>query len=185
MISALQLIVSRQIEGIQPRVLSIGQIHGGTRSNIIAGSVTMDGTFRTHDPAVRATIRERMERTVRGVAEAHGTTAKLTFHDPGNPATVNDAALSALAVPALRRVVGDGAVEVQPKMVAEDFPFFGEKAPYFYFLLGTRNDAKGIASTNHTEGFDIDEAALPLGVRALATLAWDFLAQTPASAPSR
>ena len=61
-------------------------------------------------------------------------------------------------------------------MVAEDFPFFGEKAPYFYFPLGTRNDARGIASVNHTDRFDVDDDALPLGVRALATLAWEFLA---------
>ena len=66
-------------------------------------------------------------------------------------------------------------------MVAEDSPSYGQKAPYFYFLLGTRNDARGIASTNHTAEFDVDEAALPLGVRALATLAWDFLASRPAA----
>lgn len=64
-------------------------------------------------------------------------------------------------------------------MVAEDFPFFGQKAPYFYFLLGTRNDAKGIASVNHTARFDVDDDALPLGVRAMATLAWEFLARRP------
>ena len=64
-------------------------------------------------------------------------------------------------------------------MVAEDFPYFGEKAPYFYFTLGTRNEEKGIASVNHTDTFDVDEDALPLGVRALATLAWEFLAREP------
>jgi amidohydrolase len=64
-------------------------------------------------------------------------------------------------------------------MVAEDFPDFGAKAPYFYFLLGTRNEAKGIRSMNHTPDFDVDEDALPLGVRAMATLAWDFLSGGP------
>ena len=91
---------------------------------------------------------------------------------------VNDAALAhEVAVPALQRVFGAGAVRVEPQMVAEDFPAFGQKAPCFYFLLGTRNDAKGIASVNHTATFDVDEDALPLGVRAMATLAWDFLAR--------
>ena len=176
MIQALQLIVSRQIDGRQPRVLTIGRIQGGTRFNIIADRVTMDGTVRTHDAAVRAEIKARMARTVKGVAEAHGTTATLRFLDEGNPPTVNDAALAkAVGVPALQRVFGKGAVRVEPQMVAEDFPFYGQKAPYFYFLLGTRNDAKGIGSVNHTATFDVDEDALPLGVRALATLAWDFL----------
>jgi len=179
-VQALQLIVSRQIDGRQPRVLTIGRIEGGTRFNIIADHVVMDGTFRTHDANVRAEIKARMARTVKGVAEAHGTRATLLFFDEGNPPTVNDAALArGVGGPALQRVFGPGAVKVEPQMVAEDFPFYGQKAPYFYFLLGTRNDAKGIASQNHTDTFDVDEDALPLGVRALTTLAWDFLTRKP------
>jgi amidohydrolase len=178
MVGALQLIVSRQVDGRQPRVLTIGRIEGGTRFNILADRVTMEGTMRTHDATVRAEMKARMARTVKGVAEAHGTTATLSFYDEGNPPTVNDAALARdVAVPALRRVFGEGAVRVEPQMVSEDFPAFGAKAPYFYFLLGTRNDAKGIASVNHTATFDVDEDALPLGVRAMATLAWEFLAR--------
>lgn len=177
-VQALQLIVSRQVDGRQPRVLTIGRIEGGTRFNIIAGKVAMDGTLRTHDATVRAEMKARMARTVKGVAEAHGTSATLAFLDEGNPPTVNDAALARdVAVPALRRVFGEGAVRVAPQMVAEDFPFFAERAPTFYFLLGTRNDAKGIRSVNHAADFDVDEDALPLGVRAMATLAWEFLAR--------
>ncbi|HEY7924875.1 MAG TPA: amidohydrolase [Vicinamibacteria bacterium] len=176
-VSALQTIVSRQIDGRQPRVLTIGRIQGGTRFNIIADKVVMDGTMRTHDATVRTEMKARMARTVKGVAEAHGTTATLRFLDEGNPPTVNDAALArGVGIPALERVFGKGAVRVEPQMVAEDFPFYGKKAPYFFFLLGTRNEAKGIASTNHTPTFDVDEDVLPLGVRAMATLAWDFLA---------
>jgi amidohydrolase len=176
-VQALQLIITRQIDGRQPRVLSIGRIQGGTRFNIIADEVVMDGTLRTHDAAVRRKIKERMARTVQGVAEAHGTTATLRFLDEGNPPTVNDADLARRARPALERVFGpEGVVDVEPLMVAEDFPAYGEKAPYFYFSLGTRNEAKGIDSVNHTATFDVDEDALPLGVRALATLAWEFLA---------
>jgi len=182
-VQALQLIVSRQIDTRRPRVLTIGRIEGGTRFNIIADRVTMDGTVRAFDPAVRAEIKARMARTVEGVAEAHGTTAKLRFLDEGNAPTVNDAALARLAVPSLERVFGPGAVRAEPQMVAEDFPHYGEKAPYFYFLLGTRNEAKGIASINHTDSFDIDEDALPLGVRALVTLAWDYLARARPPSP--
>jgi amidohydrolase len=178
-VQALQLIISRQIDGRQPRVLTIGRIQGGTRFNIIADRVTLDGTVRTHDATVRAEIKARMARTVKGVAEAHGTTATLRFLDDGNPPTVNDAALARdVGIPALQRVFGAGAIRIEPQMVAEDFPFYGQKAPYFYFLLGTRNEAKGILSVNHTARFDVDEDALPLGVRALATLAWDFLARS-------
>jgi amidohydrolase len=162
-VMALQTIVSRQIDGRQPRVLTIGRVSGGTRFNIIAGRVTMDGTMRAHDAAVRAEMKARLARTVKGVAEAHGTSATLRFLDEGNPPTVNDAALArSVGAPALERVFGRGAVRVEPQMVAEDFPYFGQKAPSFYFLLGTRNEAKGIASVNHTSAFDVDEDALPL-----------------------
>jgi len=183
LVQALQTIVSRQIDGRQPRVLTIGRVQGGTRFNIIADRVTMDGTMRTHDPGVRAEMKSRMARTVKGVAEAHGTTASLRFVDEGNPPTVNDTALArSVGGPALERVFGKGAVRVEPQMVAEDFPYYGRKAPYFYFLLGTRNEAKGIGSVNHTSTFDVDEDALPLGVRAMATLAWDFLSGSRATA---
>jgi len=177
-VQALQLIVTRQIDGRQPRVLTIGRIQGGTRFNIIADEVVMDGTLRTHDASVRSEIKQRMARTVKGVADAHGTTATLRFLDEGNPPTVNDPALAQMVRPALERVFGPaGVLDVEPLMVAEDFPYYGEKAPYFYFELGTRNEAKGIASVNHTATFDVDEDALPLGVRALATLAWEYLAR--------
>jgi amidohydrolase len=182
-VEALQLIVSREIDGRQPRVLTIGKIQGGTRFNIIADHVTLDGTLRTHDADVRTKIKALMKRTIEGVAAAHGTTATLRFLDEGNPPTVNDAHLARdVAIPVLKRIFGRGAVEVAPQMVAEDFPYYGQKAPYFYFLLGTRNDAKGIASVNHTATFDVDEDVLPLGVRALATLAFEFLARPPAEA---
>jgi amidohydrolase len=185
LVLALQTIVSRQIDARQPAVLTIGRIQGGTRFNIIADEVAMDGTVRTFDAGVREQIKARMARTVLGVAQAHGTTATLRFLDAGNPPTVNDAGLAhRIGVPALERVFGAKAHRVEPLMVAEDFTYYGKKAPYFFFLLGTRNDAKGIASTNHTPRFDVDEDALPLGVRAMATLAWDFLAERPTSAPS-
>jgi metal-dependent amidase/aminoacylase/carboxypeptidase family protein len=68
-----------------------------------------------------------MARTVEHVAAAHGTTASLGFYDEGNPPTVNDPALAAMAAPVLGRVFGDGSVRVPPQMVAEDFPFYGRR----------------------------------------------------------
>ncbi len=179
MVGALQLIVSRQIDSRDPHVLTIGQIHGGNRFNIIADSVTMEGTLRTLDPAVRKDIVERMYRTVKGVAEAHGTTATLRFIGTANPATMNEAALTRASVPSLDRVYGKDKVrEVKAQMGAEDFALFAQKVPALYFKVGIRNAAKGFTSQIHTPDFDIDEAILPLGVRAMSTLVWDYLART-------
>jgi amidohydrolase len=175
-VQALQLVVSRQVDAQQPKVLSIGRIQGGTRFNIIADRVTLDGTLRTFDPAVRADIKLRMERTVKGVAAAHGLGATLRFIDEGNASTVNDRALTLRSLPSLQRVFGpEGVVAIRPLMVAEDFSVYAAKVPSLLLILGTRNSTRGIESVNHTANFDIDEAALPLGVRTLVTLALDCL----------
>jgi amidohydrolase len=178
-VSALQLVVSRQTNAQNPKVLTIGQIHGGNRFNIIADKVVMQGTLRTLDAALRKDIKERMARTVKGVAEAHGTTATLRFGEDGNPPTMNDEALTRASVPSLERVWGKAnVVEVKPQMGAEDFAVFAEKVPGLYIKVGIRNEARGIVAKMHTPDWDIDEAVLPLGVRAMSTLAWDYLSRT-------
>jgi amidohydrolase len=117
-----------------------------------------------------------MERTITGVAAAQGLTARLRFIDEGNAPTVNDKALTERSLPSLYRVFGkEGVVPIRPLMVAEDLSVYAHKVPSLLLILGTRNRARGIESVNHTPTFDIDEAALPLGVRTLATLALDFL----------
>ena len=177
MVGALQTIVSREIDARAPKVLTIGTIHGGNRFNIIAGDVEMQGTLRALDDEVRAALKERMARTVDGVAAAHGTTATLRFLGEGNPVTRNDAGLARASVPGLERACGkDKVVEVAPQMGAEDFAHYAQRIPGLYVKLGVRNTERGITAMIHTEDFDLDEAALPVGVRALATVLWDFMA---------
>lgn len=179
MVSALQLVVSRQIDTSEPHVLTIGSIQGGNRYNILADGVTMEGTIRTLDPAVRQQMLDRMTRTVKGVAEAHGTTATLRLIGIANPALVNDPAFTRASVPSLERVFGkEKVLEVKPQMGAEDFALFSQKVPGLYVKLGTRNEAKGFTSQIHMPDFDVDESVLPLGVRAMSTLVWDYLART-------
>jgi amidohydrolase len=182
-VQALQLVVSREVDAQQPKVLSIGRVQGGTRYNIIADRVVMDGTLRTFDALVRTDIKARMQRTVKGVAEAQGLTSSLRFIDEGNAPTVNDKALTERSLPSLARVFGkEGVVAIRPLMVAEDFSVYAKEAPSLLLILGTRNHEKGIESVNHTATFDIDEGALPLGVRTLVTLALDFLSAPRAGA---
>jgi amidohydrolase len=177
MVTALQTIVSRQIDARQPSVLTIGSIHGGNRFNIIADQVTLEGTIRALDETVRAALKEKMARTVAGIAAAHGTTATLRWVGDGNPATLNDATLTRAALPALERVCGREHVrEVQPQMGAEDFAHYARRVPGLYVKMGVRNEAKGITAMIHTEDFDLDEAVLPLGVRAMANVIWDHQA---------
>jgi len=175
LIEALQPLVSRETDARSPKILTIGTIQGGSRFNIIADKVSMDGTIRTLDEAVRIDLKTRMDRTVRGIAAAHGTTATLAWIGASNPALINDAALTRASLPALRRACGsDHVVEVPPQMAAEDFAHLARRVPGFYLKLGVRNEKRGITAMLHTAAFDLDEAALPLGVRALANVVWDF-----------
>ena len=179
MVQALQLIVSRQFDALSPKVLTIGSIHGGNRFNIIADQVTLEGTLRTLDASVRRDMKERIQRTVTGVATTHGLTAALRWVGEGNLATMNDAALTRASVPSLQRVYGAAQTkEVLPQMGAEDFAALADHVPGLYIKMGVRNEAKGITAMIHTEDFDIDERVLPLGVKAMSTLVWDYLART-------
>jgi amidohydrolase len=178
LVQALQLIVSRQVDALSPKVLTIGSIQGGNRFNIIADKVTMEGTIRTLDPKVRQDIRERMQRTVKAVGEAHAAPATLRWVGEGNSATINEEALTRASLPSLQRVYGSKARQVLPQMGAEDFASFAEKVPALYVKMGVRNEARGITAMIHTEDFDIDEAVLPLGVRAMSNLIWDYLERT-------
>jgi amidohydrolase len=184
-VQALQLVVSRQLDARNPKVLTIGSIHGGNRFNIIAEQVVLEGTIRTLDAALRTDLKQRMARTVRGVAEAHGTQATLRFQDDGNPPTLNDAALTRAALSTFQRVYGaDKVLEVAPQMGAEDFAQFAARVPALYVKMGVRNSARGITAMIHTEDFDLDEAVLPLGVRAMASVLWDHLARATSAAPA-
>jgi amidohydrolase len=179
MVQALQLVVSRQIDAQRPKVLTIGSIHGGNRFNIIADQVTLEGTIRTLDAAVRRDMKERIQRTVTGVATTNGLTAALRWVGEGNLATMNDVALTRASVPSLQRVYGAAQTrEVAPQMGAEDFAALADRVPGLYIKMGVRNEAKGITAMIHTEDFDIDEGVLPLGVKAMSTLVWDYLART-------
>ena len=178
MVQALQLIVSRQFDALSPKVLTVGSIHGGNRFNIIADQVTLEGTIRTLDAAVRRDMKERIQRTVTGVATTNGLTAALRWVGEGNLATMNDVALTRASVPSLQRVYGAAQTrEVAPQMGAEDFAALADRVPGLYIKMGVRNEAKGITAMIHTEDFDIDEGVLPLGVKAMSTLVWDYLAR--------
>lgn len=186
LVQSLQLIVSRETDAQNPKVLTIGSIHGGNRHNILADQVRLEGTLRTLDEAARRRIKAAMQRTVDGVAAAHGTRASLSFRGEGNPATLNDEALTRASLDTLVRVYGrERTLEVRPQMGAEDFSAFANRVPGLYIKVGVRNEARGLTANIHTEDFDLDEAALPLGARAMTTLAWDFLVRASSAEAGR
>lgn len=177
-INALQTVVSRSVDITQnPAVVSVGAINGGVRENIIPDSVTMIGTIRTFDEKQRDDIFAKMKRIVENTAAANGATGTFTLEGTAYPVTYNDPALTAKALPSLKKIVGDRLIEMPLNTGAEDFSFFGQKVPGFYFIVGiTPADKDPLAApTNHSDYFYVDEKGIDVGLRAMTQLALDTL----------
>lgn len=175
----LQTIVSRQADlTTAPAIVTIGVIQGGNRSNIIPDDVTMEGTIRTFDPAMQQQIHERIRRTATKIAEAAGATAEVAITD-GNPVTYNDPALAEHMAPTLERVAAaEFNANAPVNTTSEDFALYLQKVPGLMIHLGV--SPKGFdpltVEPNHSPRFFVDEGALVTGVRALCSLAVDYLA---------
>lgn len=179
-VQGLQTIASRQSNlTTAPVVVTIGSISGGVRGNIIPDSVVMVGTVRTLDQAMQADVHQRIRRTAEMIAQSAGATAEVTVDVGVAPLTFNDPALTEKMVPTLQRVAGAERVQlVPPTMGAEDFSEFQKEVPGLFVFLGVVPAGQDLATVapNHSPMFFADEGALPVGVRAMAQLAIDYLA---------
>jgi amidohydrolase len=178
-VMGLQTIVSRQVDITSlPAVVTVGKFDGGVRQNIIPESVEMRGTIRTFDPGVRADIIERMRRTAADIAASSGAKATLTMSADSNPVVLNDPKLTERVLPSLRRLVGEQRVQVAPLQTgAEDFAFYAQQVPGFFFYVGVTPAGTDVADapSNHSPLFYIDEPALRVATRALMNVAVDYL----------
>lgn len=177
-VMGLQTIASRQVNVTKaPSVVSVGRINGGIRGNIIPDHVEMLGTVRAFDPEMRVDIKRRLEHTVATIAESQGATAEVKW-EFGYPVTINDAALTERAVKVLKDVAGAEHVNESDLITgAEDFSFFQQQIPGFYFFLGATPVGQDAitAPSNHSPMFFVDESTLPVGLRALSRLVADSL----------
>ncbi len=174
-VMALQTIRSRNLSPLEPSVVTVGLMQGGTRFNIIPEDVWMEGTVRTYDPDVRDTIERRIGEILDGVTTSGGGTYELEY-DRGSPATINDAELTALMAPTLEKVVGaDSVVVVEPVMGGEDFSLFANEVPGFFFRLGMVQPGTG-SGGHHTPTFQADDSSVPVGMRAMSNVLLDYLA---------
>lgn len=175
MVMQLQTVVSRMSDPRVPLVVTVGQIQGGKRFNIIADTVEMVGTVRTHDKALRAQAEGLIRRVCEHTAAAYGATCELDYEYLAPP-LINDPALSALARASAARLFGEDALRsVPPQMSSEDFATYLEHAPGVFAFVGGRNEALGFTAANHNERFAIDESVLIRGAALHAQFALDFL----------
>lgn len=180
-INSLQTIVSRNVNIAEnPAVVTIGAIHAGNRSNIIPEQVEMLGTVRTFTDADEKMIFARIRQVVEKTAEAAGAIASLELpYSSHYPVTVNDAALTELMLPSLKKSAGASNVMlVTPDTGAEDFSFFAQKVPGLYFYIGgmPKGQDPKTAAPHHTPEFFIDDTAFKTGMLALTNLVLDYMA---------
>ncbi|HSC27070.1 MAG TPA: amidohydrolase, partial [Vicinamibacterales bacterium] len=174
-IQALQTIRSRNFSGHEPGVVTIGTVHGGQRHNIIPADVTLTGTIRTFKPEMSALAEARLRAILKGVTEAAGATGEVVRYERGAPATINDVELTREMVPALERAAGSGRVtRIAPAMGSEDFSFFANKVPGFYFRLGQVRPGT-TSGDHHTPTFLADDSSIPVGVKVMSFLVVDYL----------
>ena len=176
-IEGLQNIVSRQMDLTKaPIVITVGKIHGGVRNNIIPEECTMDGTIRTLDKAMQQDVYKRIKQTAEKIAEASNATADVSI-DTKTLVTYNTPELVEKMIPSLQTAAG--AANVRPMewvTGAEDFSYYGTKAPAFFFYIGgmpRANDAKN-APPHHTPDFMIDDSRLYVGVKTFCQLVFDY-----------
>lgn len=179
-VTALQTIRSRNLSPLAPSVVTVGLIRGGTRYNIIPGEVRLEGTVRTYDPDVQDTVERRMREILDGVTRAGGGSFELEY-DRVVPVTINDRALTAATVPSLAAAVGEENVALaEPWMAGEDFSRFADEVPGFFFMLGARKPGT-VSGDHHSPTFRADDGALPVGMRAMANVLWDYLQRNAAA----
>ena len=173
-ILSLQTIRSRNLSPFEPSVLTVGMIRGGERFNIIPADVTLMGTVRTFDPRVQDQVERRMREILDGVTHAGGATYTLEYQRT-TPVTVNDRALSDRMRPTMIRLMGAQNVpDVPPTTGAEDFAFFANQVPGFFYRLGTVKPGT-TSGDHHTPTFQADDDAIPIGIRMMSTLLLDYL----------
>lgn len=171
---ALQTIRSRNLSPLEPSVVTVGIFRGGSRFNIIPEQVHLEGTVRTYDPEVRDAIERRMDEILAGITSSAGASYELDY-DRGTPATINDPELAERVAPTLTRVLGaENVSELEPTMGGEDFAYFANEVPGFYFRLGTTRPGTTSGGL-HTPTFMGDDAAVPVGIRVMTNLVLDYL----------
>ncbi|KKJ00994.1 M20 metallopeptidase family protein [Prochlorothrix hollandica] len=164
-VTALQTIVSRNVDPIDSAVVTIGSLHGGTKHNIIAETAALKGTIRYFNPRYDGFFPDRVKQIIAGVCDTYGATYDLNHYKLYSP-VINDDRIADLVRSAALSVVESplGVVPECQTMGGEDMSFFLQEVPGCYFFLGGANLNKGLTFPHHHPRFNFDETVLSVGV---------------------
>jgi len=175
---ALQTIRSRNLSPFSDNVVTTGVMRGGDRHNIVAGEVLLQGTIRTFDDSVLATIKRRMDEILDGVTRSAGAKYQLEFGSTF-PSVVNDTGLVRRFLPVLERAAGKANVRMAPPETgAEDFSYFSREIPGLYISIGGVPEGQA-SGGHHTPTFLVDDQLVPVATRIMGALVLEAL-RTPA-----
>ena len=159
-----------------PVVITVGTIKAGVRSNIIPETAELTGTIRTLDSKMQTEVHDRIKTTVNNIAASSGASADITI-DTKTLVTYNEPSLVKKSLPSLIKAAGaDKVIETTWQTGAEDFSFFSQKAPSFFFYLGAMpaGTKASDAAPHHTADFFIDESGFKIGVKAFCNIVFDY-----------
>jgi len=164
-VNALQTIVSRNVDPLDSAVVTVGQFHAGTTTNVIADTAQISGTVRYFNPALGNLLPQRIEQVIAGVCQSMGAKYELDYQKL-YPPVINDRAIAELVRSVAESVVETpaGIVPECQTMGGEDMSYFLQEVPGCYFFLGTANPELDLAYPHHHPRFDFDETALSAGV---------------------
>jgi amidohydrolase len=168
----LQTVASREVKPLQPVVVTVGAIHGGTAPNIIPDTVVMRGTVRTLHDEARDIAEAAIKRLCAGMLEGMRVRCDVDYRR-GVPSLLNDDLMIDPTIAAVRAQLGDVVHEGEPSMGAEDFALLSRLVPSFQLRIGS--GAPGRADRLHNSGYQPDEACIGLGVQALSRAALEIL----------
>ncbi len=165
LVTALQTIVSRNLNPVDSGVVSVGRFDAGKTRNVIPQTARLEGTIRTHSETSRDVILKRLDELVKGTELSFGVHCRLEII-PDTPGCNNDETVSTFLYDIAADLLGkDNVSWLTPTMGAEDFAFFTQARPGAIARIGCRNKETGITFPLHSPYFDIDERALDIGVQ--------------------
>tara|TARA_B100000029_G_scaffold516760_1_gene633789 strand:- start:4781 stop:5959 length:1179 start_codon:yes stop_codon:yes gene_type:complete len=163
-ISSLQNVVSREIDPLEPAVLSVTYVNGGKAHNVIPEFVKIGGTIRSLTFSGQEKIQKRVEEITKNISIAHDCEAEVAFPGHVYPPTVNDSKHWEMIKEKGKSIFSENIVELDPVMGGEDFSYYTQVCPGCFVALGIGNEEKETTTSVHNPKFKVDEDALHLGV---------------------